>query len=204
MHFHRDHHCEQDSEVGVVQAWFPAVASIVWASVLSQPHLTDRTISSGAGASSVITGIHLSSLSLIESIWPWQTRTAHFIVVPNYHFDSGRGKLLNKTTLRLVSDSPDIFSEHACMPSYFLDLWDTASRLLWYRPPGREIDVLAIYGVDNSNSQLRWGFHIYSFIRTNLRTSGRSLLWFTTKRLTFQQFSSKRSLQNSEAFYHRV
>ena len=62
MHFHRLHHCEQESEVGVIQAWFPAVASIVWASVPSQPHLTNRKISSGAGASSVITGIHLSSL----------------------------------------------------------------------------------------------------------------------------------------------
>ena len=51
-------------------------------------------------------------------------------------------------------------------------------------------------GSKNSNSQLRWGFHIYSFIRTNLMTSGRSLLWFTTKRLTFQEFLSKRSLQN--------
>ena len=35
-------------------------------------------------------------------------------------------------------------------------------------------------------------------------TSGRSLLWFTTKRLTFQELSSKRSLQNIEAFYRRV
>ena len=67
-----------------------------------------------------------------------------------------------------------------------------------------EIDVLPIFGVNNSNSQLRWGFNIYSFIRSNLRTSGRSLLWFTTKRSTFQKLSSKRSLQNSEAFYHRV
>ena len=33
---------------------------------------------------------------------------------------------------------------------------------------------------------------------------GRSLLWYTTKRLTFQELSSKRSLRNSEAFYHRV
>ena len=67
-----------------------------------------------------------------------------------------------------------------------------------------EIDALPIFGVNNSNSQLRWGFNIYSFIRSNLKTSGRSLLWFTTKRLTFQELSSKRSLQNSEAFYHRV
>ena len=63
---------------------------------------------------------------------------------------------------------------------------------------------LAIFGFNKSNSQLRWGFHIYSFIRTCLRTSSRSLLWYTTKRLTFQELSSKRPLQNSGAFYHRV
>ena len=39
-------------------------------------------------------------------MWLWQTRTAHFIIVPNYHFDSGRGELLHKMTLRLVEAYP--------------------------------------------------------------------------------------------------
>ena len=74
----------------------------------------------------------------------------------------------------------------------------------WYRPAYQEIEVLSTCDANNSNSQLRgelnWGFHVFSFIRTNLRTGGRSLLWLATKHLTFQEFSEQRSLQDNEAF----
>ena len=78
--------------------------------------------------------------------------------------------------------------------------WQESAQLiansLWYRSPCRDWRSANFWRKQlNSNSQLRWGFNIYSFIRSNLRTSGRSLLWFTTKRLTFQELSSKRSLQ---------
>ena len=53
---------------------------------------------------------------------------------------------------------------------------------------------------------MRVGLHNYYFNLTNLWTSDRSLIWFATKSLTFQEFSSKRSLQKKRftLFYHRV
>ena len=97
------------TEVGVIQAWFPAVASIVWTSVLSLLHLSNWTISSAAGASFVIMGIHLSSLF---------SHQIH-LAVTNYHFDSGHGELLPK--LPFVWWKPIqfawFFSEHTCLPS---------------------------------------------------------------------------------------
>ena len=35
-------------------------------------------------------------------MWLWQTRAAHSIIIPNYHFDSGHRELLHKIPLVLM------------------------------------------------------------------------------------------------------
>ena len=88
------------AEVGAIQAWFPAVASIVWESVLLTPALDQlddcfrsRCFFCHNGDPFILP--FLPS----EFIWLWQTRTAHFIIVLSYHLIVGAENCFIKCSL---------------------------------------------------------------------------------------------------------
>ena len=75
---------------GAIQAWFPAVALIVWASVLLTVAFNQLDDCLRSRCFVCHNGDPFILLVFPpESIWLWQTRATHFIIVPNYYLMVG-------------------------------------------------------------------------------------------------------------------
>ena len=96
-----------------------------------QPHLTNWTIASEAGASFVITGIHLSSLFSHLNPPGCGKLGQHTYHRSKLSFNRGRGELLHKVLLVLVEAWPiphDFFSTYAILVPWLVRYWFYADK----------------------------------------------------------------------------